>query len=302
MEVIDTYVNKAEPYFGESQTQSVNDLALYFQYEKDSEWGNLTAGGRYEDHQTVGRQFVPRIAITKVWEQLHAKVMYSKAFKTPQFSTVATARTAKNPIVGAEDATDIEMEMGYQFSKTWQLTGNIYQFKIKDYIAYDSTVFANITAGEVTTYGGELLLALRDGKFDLDIGYSNAQLSDTTVKTIQVESEPRRVLGIPAHKLLINTTYHFDNNSSLNLNGVLLGSRYACFSDPENLICGGPHKLKPEYDFNLFYQREYQHWHLGIGIANVFDTEVWYAEPYRGGQPPTPGLERRFMLNVEYHF
>ncbi len=303
MEVFDPQVNKLDYfYFEDSQTKSVDDLAVYFQYENDFEWGNLTAGGRYEDHQAIGRKFVPRLALTKVWEQLHAKVMYSKAFKTPQFSTIASAILANNPIMDAEDTTDVEIEMGYQFSKTWQLTGNLYQLNIQDYIAFDSATLANVTAGDVTTYGGELLLTMRTGNLDLDLGYSNAQLSSTTVDTIRIEGEPRRVLGIPTHKLLVNTTYHFDQHSSINLNGVIVGSRYACFSDPANLICGGPHKLDLEYDFNLFYQREYQNWRLGIGIANLLNSEVWYVQPYRGSQPPTPGLERRLMLNLEYHF
>jgi len=283
-------------------SHTVQDYAVYFQYEADTAWADVTVGGRFEHNDLVGSAFVPRIALTKVWERLHTKLMYNEAFKIPQLSTVNTAETAGQPLAGAEDTHTVEWEVGYRLNDAWYLQGNLYWSEIQDYIAYDPFVVATVTAGDISTYGGEFQLQLRQNRWSADLGYSLFMLGDSNINTLTVAADNRAVLGIPNHKLSLNLGYKLDDSASLNLTATLVGGRYACVSDPEKWLCGEPQKLDVETDLTVFYRQAHKNWHYGIGIANLLDTDVRYAQPYRGGGAPIPGLGRRLLVNVEYRF
>jgi outer membrane receptor protein involved in Fe transport len=245
---------------------------------------------------------VPRIALTKVWKRLHTKLMYNEAFKIPQSITVAAAEAAGQPLAGAEDTRTVEWELGYRLNDAWYLQGNLYWSKIQDYIAYDPFAVATVTAGDISTYGGEFQLQLRQNRWSADLSYSLFMLDDSNIDTLTVAADNHAVLGIPNHKLSLNLGYKLDDGASLNLTAILVGGRYACVSDPEKWLCGEPQKLDTETDLTVFYRQAHKHWHYGIGIANLLDTDVRYAQPYRGGGAPIPGLGRRLMVNVGYRF
>jgi len=138
-------------YFGRNYAE-FDDLAGYFQLESDSDWANITVGGRYEHHKYAGSQFVPRVAVTKVIDKWHGKLMYNEAFRIPTSGVIGDGNT-----VGPETTRDVEGEVGYQLSESVYLQGNLFWLEVDDYIAYDSFLDTNINAGKISTWGAEFL-------------------------------------------------------------------------------------------------------------------------------------------------
>ncbi|MCO7223652.1 TonB-dependent siderophore receptor [Pleionea sp. CnH1-48] len=302
MTLLDSYFLDPTTFFNGSPSDSVSDNALFVQYESSLDWADITLGARYENNGFVGSSVVPRLSITKANEDHHIKFVYSEAFKIPKFGTLATAELVGTPIAGAEELSSIEFEYGTYLSDDIYIQGNIFHLDIEDYIAYEPNLFANITAGQVKTLGAELLLKVENSWGITDINYSYFELNSQALNGFAVVGKPQKVLGIPNHMLKFSSTINLSHNNLINITGAFIGHRYACIEDTVNFVCGEPEKLSVESNINIFYQHQIENVNVGIGIANIFDTDVYYVQPYRGGQAPTPGLERRLMLDLSYKF
>jgi len=277
--------------FDGDDKDKVEDYALYLQYEADSPWANLILGARYEDHSLVGDAFVPRLAATKTWDRFHLKLMYNEAFKVPQSVTFHTAKLSGSPITREERTTNSEIELGYQYSDSLMLQGNLFSSSVDDFVGWDPTSFTSIVVGDISTWGGEFMLQSRHPWGMLDMSYSFHQIDKNSIESIRVEADKNQTHGIANQKLTLNMTYRLADRASLNLNGTVLGSRYGIVG------LNQPKKIDKEYEFNLFYRKTYDQWHFGVGLANLFDTSIEYLEPFNGSMAATPGLGRRLMVN-----
>lgn len=160
--------------------------------------------------------------------------MYSEALKIPQAFTVASAEAAGQPLAGAEDTRTLEGELGYRFSDAWYLQGNVYWLEIQDYIAFDPFIVANITAGDIRTFGGEFQLQWRHKHWCADLGYSLFMLEHSDIDSVTVAADDRAVLGIPNHKLNLNLGYSLNNGATLNLAATVVGRVTPASATPRN--------------------------------------------------------------------
>lgn len=300
-EVTESYLFDPNTRFNGKHAISQNDRAVYLQYEVNTHWANLTLGGRYEDHDAAGSHLLPRIAITKSMGAVHSKLVYNQAFKIPQFDTLASAENSGMPISKIELSTTREIEVGYRINETTNLSGNFFHLNVDNYIGFNPATASNITLGDFSAYGHELEFNWIDAGFHIHASYSLFLIDQTNIAAFTVDSDDNAVLGIPNHMLKLNSRYHLSQKDSINLNGSVISSRYACVED-SNLICGTPKKLNEEYDFNVFYRHHHSTFNYSIGIANILDTQAKYVQPYRGSQSPIPGLGRRLMFDAQYHF
>jgi outer membrane cobalamin receptor len=285
---------------GKSYTNN-EDFAFYFQYEANSVWVNYTIGLRFEHHDFAGNQVVPRIALTKSWDKINYKLVYNEAFKIPAFDTVASASNAGVPLSGAEKTKGIESELSYQFSETTIVQGNVFWMDISDFIAFDPSIVANATVGDISILGGELIFIYRSPWADMQLSYSLFQIDKNNISTFSIEEDPDALLGAPNHLVKLNTTIKLNSMNSININGVMTPPRYACISDPA-FVCGTPKKVGSQYEFDLYYLRKFENVELGFGLANFFNSSIEYIQPYRGGSPPQPGLGRRIMFKASYQW
>lgn len=274
--------------------------ASYFQYETATEICNITLGGRYESHDYVGDQFVPRVAFNKRGDNWHAKLMYNEAFRIAQPNVIANAQRAGQPIE-AETTRDIEAEIGYQISANSHIQGNLFWLEVEDFIAYDPTVFSFVNSGEIQTWGGELILQHLFSWGKMDATYSYYHLADTDIGVIEVDQTNSASLGLPNHKFSITSTYNVNDDTTINMNGTILGPRYVCKNDP-TLFCGQTKKLDVEADLDLYLHHTKDNFDIGIGINNILNTSVYYAQPYKGGLAPIPGLGRSAQIKISYKF
>ena len=300
-EVSQSYLFNPDTRFDGKHAISQSDRALYLQYEANTDWANFTIGGRYENHDAAGSHVLPRIAITKTFHAFHGKLVYNQAFKIPQFDTLASANNSGTPITKTELSTTSEIELGYRINDKMNLSGNFYHFKIDNYIGFNPVNASNATLGDFSAYGHELEFDWIMADFQMHASYSVFLIDQTNINAITVDTDENAVLGIPNHMIKLNTRYYLTQDDSINLNGAIISSRYACVED-SNLICGTPKKLNEEYDFNSFYRHSHSGLNYNIGIANILDTKTKYVQPYRGSQSPIPGLGRRLMFDIQYQF
>ncbi|NVK43210.1 MAG: TonB-dependent receptor plug domain-containing protein [Oceanospirillaceae bacterium] len=299
--VSESYLFDPDTRFDGKNAISQSDRALYLQYEANTHWANVTLGGRYENHDAAGSHFLPRVAITKSYNEIYGKLVYNQAFKIPQFDTLASAKNAGNPITKTELSTTSEIEVGYQINDQTNLSVNIFHLNIQNYIGFSPITASNETLGDFSAFGNELELNWITPDISLRASYSLFLIDKTNISAITVDNQTDAILGIPNHMLKLNTEYHLTKENSLNLNGAVISSRFACVED-NNLICGTPKKLNEEYDFNVFYRHSHANLHYNLGVANILDSSVKYVQPYRGSQSPIPGLSRRLLLDVQYDF
>lgn len=300
-EVSESYLFDADTRFGGRNAINQNDHAFYLQYEAETQWANFTLGGRYENHDAAGSHFLPRLALIKTIDAVYGKLVYNKAFKIPQFDTLASAENSGTAITETELTTTSELELGYRINDQINLSGSFFHLNIENYIGFNPVSASNQTLGQFSAYGHELELNWITSELKLHASYSLFLIDQTDIQAFSVDNQRNAVLGIPNHMLKFDGQYFLSTYNSLNLNGSIISSRYACVDDA-NLICGTPQRLHEEYDVNLFYRHNNHTFSYNLGIANILDTNAKYVQPYRGSQSPIPGLSRRAMFDIQYQF
>ena len=300
-EISESYLFDPDTRFNGKHSISQDDRALYLQYEANAPWASFTIGGRYENHDAAGSHFLPRIAVTKTIDAFHGKLVYNKAFKIPQFDTLASAENAGMPITETELSTTSEIEVGYRINNEMNLSGNLYYLNIDNYIGFNPVTASNATLGDFSAYGHEIEFNWITSGFQMHTSYSLFLIDKNNIDAISVDGKPDAVLGIPNHMIKLNTQYNLAAKDSVHINGSVISSRYACLED-SNLICGTPKRLQKEYEFNGFYRHSDFGFNYNLGVANIFNTKTKYVQPYRGSQSPIPGLGRRLMLDIQYEF
>ena len=300
-EVTQSYIfDPSTRYQGDSQS-SIDDAAVFLQYETVFDWGNLTLGGRFESHEYAGSKFVPRISITKLWQRLHLKLVYNEAFKIPQFDTVASAQNADTPIKQAETTQSWEIELGYQLSDSLALVSNVFLQQIDNYIGFNPQTASNATLGSLGTYGAELQANWHYHQFGLNASYSYFAIEQNNIGALRVLGSENDVLGIPNHMLKIDAHYSFDRSSSLHWVAQSVSARYACIDDI-NWVCGEEKAMPSETDMRVFYQFDNQQWLVNVGVERLLNNKHVMIQPYRGSQSPIQGQGRQIILDVEYRF
>jgi len=282
---------------GTSDTVGYNTISPYAQLDWDLKWVNLTVGGRYEWHSAVGGQFVPRLGLTKAWERFHVKALFDQAYRTPNINII---NSPMNSEVEPEKTTSYQLEAGYLFDHGVSFVGNVFYMQIEDPIYYtvdpgtSTEGYAN--GGRVSTYGTELELRWATEKFSAALGYSFYALAENGVPAWQSGCS-RLALGIPAHKLSANGTWHLTDHLSWNVNGTLTAEERAYITDSQT-----PVTLDPTFLLNTFLEYRWKHASVGVGLANLFDDDNQVAQPFDGGATPILLKGREIFFKLGFQF
>jgi len=284
-------------HFEDTTTDSVSydSTAVFGQYEVDTSLANFTVGCRYQDHSYAGDAFVPRAGITKVWDRWHAKLLYGESFRTPQIEliTLATAET-----IEPETATAYEMEVGYLLSDTISVVGSVFHASIEDILVFGliegSTVETYANREELSTYGFEGELRIRDEWGNASVGYSFYRPYKNTVDTYD-SGDDDLLVGFPAHKLTFNATYYLTKKFSANASGIWTSKRLGYNADTvgDTVV-----EFDPDFILDLFAEYRAGRLAIGAGVKNLFDERIDYVQPYNGWTPPLPDKSREFFVNL----
>lgn len=151
-----------------SLKQKVTSSALYFQSKLVFGQNNtLFVGGRYEDYETLGTAFSPRVSfVRQIDNQTHIKFNYSKALRVPTINELYSndAVTKGNANLKPETISTFEAQYIYQ-EKNWSAEFTLFRNRMDDLIERKANMrmsessFINVPGRDLT--GLESLLNLK---------------------------------------------------------------------------------------------------------------------------------------------
>ena len=284
------------------------DMALYGQGIFSLGIANLIAGVRMEHHSLVGNSVVPRIGLTRVFDRLHLKLLYSSAFRSPSIEVINLNRSIKPELTQV-----IELEAGYRITPSMLVTVNVFDNTINHPIIYmtDTTIIGETyyNAPSTGSRGIEVEYRLaKSGVGNLTVGYSfYSTAGKNKVEDYMAYSGNNLlnnvVLAFPQHKLAFHGSLKLSPHFSLNPSGFFLSERYGCIAldASENPIYGS---YDPVFVMNLMIWADdllKSHLSLGAGVYDLTQSGYAYVQPYVGRPPmPSPGREFVFKAAVKF--
>jgi outer membrane receptor protein involved in Fe transport len=296
-------------YFAGQRSVTYNNATAFMQTELDTRYLNVTAGGRYDHHSRLGGSFVPRLALTKIWDIFHVKGLFSQAFRTPNFEVINAAPLGM-PQLTAEKTTVGELEFGVTPSKQWFLAANVFLSKIDRPIVYDVVTTADGTlvqgyfnTSSVTNAGGEVEARARYTWGYATLSYSVYRILKSDIRIYEVPGHEHTSLAIPTHKVALNSSINIAKGLSLNPSAALYSERYGYVRDTSAAVGTWANRIarfKPELLLNGFLRYEIYGFSFGLGAYDILNVRHRYIQPYDGGGAPLPGRGREFLARVGY--
>jgi outer membrane cobalamin receptor len=291
-----------------SRTLNVNNTALYLQLLWKVGHFNIIIGGRAEENSAFGNAFVPRIGITRVINKIHFKLLASEAFRSPSIGNIDVGSNLK-----VEKTFVVEAEAGYKINENMFITGNIYDITITNPIIYYDN--GNISAIPGIDWG--YTNASKQGSNGLELEYKykytwgfstiNYSYYTTQWKSVpdyyQAAGHPTSVLGMPQNKFTLLNSIKLSEMINITPSLVYSGKRYGFIQDANwNEVL----KEYPRYlNINLncsFTNILTKGMNMDLSIFNILNNKSALIQPYDGGYPPYPGMEREFIVRLSYNF
>jgi outer membrane cobalamin receptor len=288
----------------EDETIKLRNYAVYTQALFKHRLANATLGFRFEKNNRYDGAFVPRMALTKKIENLHFKLLYSRAFRSPSIQNIRLDTTGALP----EISDVFELEMGYQFTPEMLLSVNAFHLSTNDVLIYGSEETITGTKEWYENYeqsgsrGIELIYSLRKTAWYVNATYSFSEaLAGNSVDRYRVSQTDRQYAGQLAHKFTLQANVYATKKLSVNASLVAGGKRYAYLAD---LNGEGPSAEElPAYTLvNLFinYRDLLPGLNFGIGAYDLLNEKPALAQAYIGEFAPIPGRSREFVVKLSY--
>lgn len=296
---------------GKKQIQ-YNNMSFFAQALVKHRIINLTLGGRFERHSDFDAAFAPRIALTKVYNRLHFKLLLSKAFRSPGVENIdlnAGLNPNLRPDIEPEKLNIGEFEIGFKANNKMLFDINIFYMEIKDPIIYyidqetGGEGYKNIS--QTGTKGAEFEYKFRDkwGYINFNFSYYDAN-GMNKVENYAVAKNNAILLGAPQIKANLFTNFKITKNLSLNPSATFLSERYAITIYDENIDDVVQEKIDPAIFLNLFVNYDnllIKGLNLGIGVYDILDTKYDFIQPYNSWHAPYPGPSREFLVKLSYN-
>lgn len=304
---VDSYFDHAEhtgdvaDYFGDLSDNneiSFYDVGLFAQGIIKTAAFNLTLGARFDSHSQFGTAFSPRIGLTKAYDNLHFKLLYSRAFRAP-----AIENLNYNPDVEPEKTGVAELELGYKLNDNMFITGNLFHIKINDPIVYFVDVNNPVGTYDNFSAAGSMGFEL-DYRVKYPWGYVNLNYSSYSAKGInevpyyQVPGNENQVLAMPGSRVNAAGSYNVTESFSINPSLNYLGRRNTVSGEDINGYLYS--ELESELFVNLYLRYKMDNFDLGAGVYDLLNEGQKFVQPYASGHLVLPGLGREFIVRVAY--
>ncbi len=269
---------------------------------------NVVLGARYDNNNSFGDAFVPRVGLTKKVGDFNFKLLYSNSFRAPGIENVAKS----DPVVRIrpEKSNVAELEIGWQLNKDFFITGNLFYIETKNTIVYlvdslSNEAYANYSKSG--SWGGEL-----DLKFRKKWGYINANYAyyNTTsinkVDQYEILGIANKVLAFPTQKVTLYANVKLTKHLNLGPSVNFWGTRYGYTFDPASSDpLGKLTKFDPTLllNFNIGYNNLFvRGLDLSFACYDIFNRKPKFIQPYASGHMPLPGPSREFQIKLTYSF
>ncbi|WP_448529526.1 TonB-dependent receptor plug domain-containing protein [Raineya sp.] len=241
---------------------------------------NITAGGRIDKYTNINAVFVPRIAITRAFEKLHFKALYSGAFKNPTVQNIqfAVEGTEMKP----ETYRLVEFETGFKWKDNLLITVNAYDIFIRDFIVRRDTLINNnprlnyANTGNSGTRGIEV-----DGKWSQKWGYLRAGYSFYRVSVSndaqRLPLVPTDFSGTPAHKFTLQGNIKITKDFSISPTFMYLTNKFkiadALFDRTDSQEFSNEQHIHLFANYDNFLLKNLS---FGIGCFNILNQRQWF--------------------------
>ncbi len=261
---------------------------------------NIILGSRYEYNSSYDPSFVPRIGVTKVFDNFHFKGLYSRAFRAPSIENIDIT-----PDILPERTSVVEFEGGMKLSPNCYLTANLFDITTNDPIIFD------YDENEEETYINETSTGSRG--FDIDVkaklngwyatvSYSyNTTAGHNIIQSYRVPGVDNKVLAFPSHMLNANCNIQLSRRISVSPTFNFLSERYSYLETTDGSVLS--ERIAPVVysNINLTVTDVFcKGLMFQAGCFNLTDEKSNYIQPYNGNHRPLPGQGRQFQLRLNY--
>lgn len=260
---------------------------------------NITAGARYQHNSQFGAAFVPRVALTKTVDRIHAKVLVSGAFKPPGIENITL-----NPDVRPELTRVIEGEVGYALLDNVHVTANVFDIEINGPIVYffdaDSGEEAYQNFPRTGSRGVEATVRVQDEHGSATLGYSFATTEGKNAVPLYDAGQPDVLRALPAHTLTATGSLYLSESLSVNPTVILLSERFGWLGAQDFSVERTPPVALVHV--SVLYQNLLPGLDARLGVYNLLDVDYRYLQPYDGGHAPLPAASREIMVTLTQRF
>ena len=296
--------NTAQGAFGNGNDVAYVNEAVFAQGLWNNSIANVTVGARYEHHSEFGSSFVPRIAVTKLVEPFHFKLLYSEAFRAPGFEDINLEPTGTS--IQPEHVYNAEAEVGYSINSHNFITLNAFYTYIHNAIVYfvpTPTTQGYTNFDRVSTAGVEADYKLRYswGYFDLNYSFYRAVQNDVPLYAIPGHNDLLR--GMPQHKVTLHGAWRPWRELRIAPTIIAYSGAYGALLPGDGMGNGMVAQADTTFIANLFVTYRNllaKGTEIGIGGYNLFDSKILFIQPYDAGHAPLPGASREFLLRLGY--
>jgi outer membrane cobalamin receptor len=273
--------------------------SLFLQGTSSMDIFNFTAGARYSDNSQFGSDFVPRVALTRAFDRLRLKAMFSQSYRAPAIENIEC-----NADIQPEHTTSEELEAGWQLNKAMDVSVDAFDIYIKDPIIYsDDNGVENYTNYPHTgTRGAELSWQMKEPGWSLRSSYSYYGAYDNQVTSYQM-ADSASMPALARHKIAAVSTVDLAQDWSLSPTVIFLADR-------NGYDAGGNTVKYPDVaQVNLYLLHKdafVKGLSLGAGVYNMFNAAYSYIQAYDNpgdaNHAPLPAPSREFTLKASYDF
>jgi outer membrane cobalamin receptor len=291
-------------FFNDDRWISFNNTALFSQLLWNTPFFNLTLGARYDNHSFYQSVFVPRMGITKAWTNWHVKLLYSNSFRAPAIQNIGFSI---NQSILPEKTNVLELEAGYQISKRFSITANLYDITTNDPITY--LVLSDTEEGyanypQTGTQGAELELKYRFDRGSVYAAYAfytagNKPILDTYRINDDIDNQH---IGLAPHKLSMQAHYRLYQGLQINLSSTFLGSRWAFTQElPDGQLVATQQDAALLLNAFLMYKNFIRDGVVvSFGVQDMLNAAPAFIQPYDGAHAPYPTTTREWVVRLNY--
>jgi len=306
--------DKFEGNLPQRSLPKMNNTTLFAESLYKTDFGNLTLGLRYDDPNVAKSDFAPRVGFTKIFDNYHVKLLYSKSFHSPTIENYNLT-----PDIKSEKTDTYELELGYKINQSMSVVANLFNISSKDSIMF-STIPATETspvkeiylnADKIGTRGIETEFRWKDQKNYLTLNHSYYRATDSSIANFKIfdyqnnrTTTDKLFLGFPAHKVSLNANYQAMPKLFVNPSLVYYSSRYGY-----NAVDSNGKLVLNKYNSSVLtnVMVRYQDFlaknlDIGVGVHNLFNEDYKFIQPYNDGHAPLPDQSREIMFKVWYAF
>jgi outer membrane cobalamin receptor len=301
---------------------SYRNDSVFLQIMNDNDLAKTTVGVRYDKTDLHGDFFAPRLGLTKVWQDLHAKYMLSQSFRVPGGMIPNRVEDSNNYGIKPETTLNHEVEVGYRFTENLWGVISVFDHMIHRPIVYFTGpggvgIYGN--GGDLGSRGFESELRFQSSQAYATFTYAYYQLTKNDEPTAQVPGHDQAAYGQAQHKAGLVTGYRFSREFSINPSVSLIGDRFTYTEQgPEvgtDPVTGDairdPAALE-KLPLTTLVNVNVRHTELfktkglegSLAIQNLTDARLDIAQPYQAKYPvgPVPFASRSYMLRMQYEF